>query len=740
MGFLDNIRIGTTGLKGHQTRLDVIGNNIANVGATGFKRSSLTFQETYQNELKAAVDAPGNSTTLNPYQVGYGLTSPVINLDITAGNYKETGRPLDLAVKDNGFFIMDYEGEQFYTRDGGLALDARKNFVQKSTGAYMKGWTAQLEPDGTTSIDVNRPMDRMLFDSLQVLPAKPTGSVNFASNLAKDTRTRSLTTNGSSGNLVDANGRIQTMTDQWTDLGNNKYLYEVTHDGEVKLEAHLQMDNRGNLKSWKVLNEEGLDIVSNSDGQPQHVTFNYPSANLIGKIDQLPVTITLPHKRTPQNVLKNRVDTGVTDYVFSTEFRLDTPGSDTFSAAQTASIQSRYAPGAQHPTFVRLVDDKGEGHDATIVFEHLESKTNKWQFRTYLSPSDQLIQDYVNHPVNDVKNPARPTLEELEAANEYVFGQSRIGTLVFGDDGFPDFDHPDSNIPRLSGFPANPEPKTVGQVALSDVSNTISKNMEILVRPEGDKFIYELQLPASNPDIISRAQEQGLDPQNMNAAQLQELNQQIFGTSNSGTLVLTENGQIDAENSNFGRIQGTLSDSVINSDVPASTFAGIVGNLTKERPPNAGAFQVDYDMKLVSGFGGDFSTAVRGSDGYEEGLLLGTSITSTGDGLLEGNYTNGQKRTLGQIGLAIFNNATGLVKEGANLFRLSANAGFDENSIGAPNDETRGLVYSGYLETSNVDISYEFTDLIVTQRVYQANSKSITTSDSILQTAINLKS
>jgi len=740
MGFLDNIRIGTTGLKGHQTRLDVIGNNISNVGTTGFKRSNLTFQETYQNELKAAVDAPGNSTTLNPYQVGYGLTSPVVNLDITEGNYKETGRLLDLAVKDNGFFIMDYEGKQFYTRDGGLALDARKNLVQKSTGAYMKGWTARLEPDGTTSIDVNRPLDRMLFDSLQTLPARPTSSVSFASNLGKDTRTRSLTTNGSSGNLVDANGRILTLTDQWTDLGNNKYLYEVSHDGEVKLQANLQMDNRGNLRSWKVLDEENFSIVPNSEGQPEHITFTYPSANVVGKIDQLPITITLPHKRTPQSVLKNGVNTGVTDYIISTELRLDRPGSNTFGAAQTGSIKSRYAPGAEHPTFVRLVDDQGEGHDATIVFEHLDTKTNKWQFRTYLSRSNRLIQDYVNNPVNNVKNPARPTLEELEAANEYVFGDSRIGTLVFGADGFPDFQHPDSNIPTLSGYPANPEPKVVGQVPLSDVTNTISKNMEILVRPVGDKFIYELQLPATSPEIIAKAEAQGLNPENLNSAQLQDLNQQIFGTSNSGTLVLDQNGQIDAQNSHFGRIQGTLSDSVINTNVPASTFAGVVGSLTKERPPNTGAFQVNYDMKLVSGFGGEFSTAVRASDGYEEGLLLGTSITSTGDGLLEGSYTNGQKRTLGQIGLTIFNNASGLVKEGANLFRLSANVGFDENSIGAPNDETRGLVYSGYLETSNVDISHEFTDLIVTQRVYQANSKSITTSDSILQTAINLKS
>ena len=134
-----------------------------------------------------------------------------------------------------------------------------------------------------------------------------------------------------------------------------------------------------------------------------------------------------------------------------------------------------------------------------------------------------------------------------------------------------------------------------------------------------------------------------------------------------------------------------------------------------------------------------FSTAVRETDGYESGILKYTSITSTGDGTLRGRYTNGEERDIGQIGLAIFRNAKGLTKEGSNLFSLSANSGFDENSIGAPNSATRGLILNQTLELSNVDLPTEFTELLITQRSYQANSKAITTSDAALQTAINIK-
>ena len=142
---------------------------------------------------------------------------------------------------------------------------------------------------------------------------------------------------------------------------------------------------------------------------------------------------------------------------------------------------------------------------------------------------------------------------------------------------------------------------------------------------------------------------------------------------------------------------------------------------------------------MVTGFGGSFSTTVRETNGYETDLKY-TSITSTGDGTLRGRYTpNGEEREIGQIGLAVFRNANGLTKEGSNLFSLSANSGFDENLIGAPNSATRGLVMNQTLELSNVDLPTEFTELLITQRSYQANSKAISTSDAALQTAINIK-
>ena len=126
-------------------------------------------------------------------------------------------------------------------------------------------------------------------------------------------------------------------------------------------------------------------------------------------------------------------------------------------------------------------------------------------------------------------------------------------------------------------------------------------------------------------------------------------------------------------------------------------------------------------------------------NGYEEGFLKTTSITSNGDGKLVANYSNGELREVGQLGLAVFSNTGGLVRSGSNLFRLGNNTGINEDTIGAPDSSKRGLVQTGFLEQSNVDLINEFTNLIITQRAFQANSKVITTSDAILQTGIGIK-
>ena len=106
-------------------------------------------------------------------------------------------------------------------------------------------------------------------------------------------------------------------------------------------------------------------------------------------------------------------------------------------------------------------------------------------------------------------------------------------------------------------------------------------------------------------------------------------------------------------------------------------------------------------------------------------------------GLIIGSYSDGNSYQLGRIALTSFNNPDGLEKQGGNLYSWTPNSG--DPIIGAPGEEGYGMVRSGFLEMSNVDLANEFTDMIVTSRAYQANSRAITTSDEMLQELLNLK-
>jgi flagellar hook protein FlgE len=122
-------------------------------------------------------------------------------------------------------------------------------------------------------------------------------------------------------------------------------------------------------------------------------------------------------------------------------------------------------------------------------------------------------------------------------------------------------------------------------------------------------------------------------------------------------------------------------------------------------------------------------------NGFPPGSLQGYSIAS--DGIVTGLFTNGLTRAMGQVAVAIVSNPGGMERIGNNLWRQSDNSGIPV--LGTPKSGGRGGINSGFLEQSNVDISNEFTDMIITQRGFQANTKVISTVDEMLQELINIK-
>lgn len=141
------------------------------------------------------------------------------------------------------------------------------------------------------------------------------------------------------------------------------------------------------------------------------------------------------------------------------------------------------------------------------------------------------------------------------------------------------------------------------------------------------------------------------------------------------------------------------------------------------------------DLGTITGFAGLTTVEGAGQDGRAAGTLQ--SFTITADGTLLGSFSNGLKQPLGRVSLATFSNPAGLEKAGGSLYRTSVNSG--DPQVGEAGAGGRGALSGGALEMSNVDLSAEFTNLIIAQRGFQANSRVITTSDELLQELVNLK-
>ena len=155
---------------------------------------------------------------------------------------------------------------------------------------------------------------------------------------------------------------------------------------------------------------------------------------------------------------------------------------------------------------------------------------------------------------------------------------------------------------------------------------------------------------------------------------------------------------------------------------PAATFPSWTGPVT-------------IDVSTMTQFGGASTVTAPGQNGYALGSLQSFQLGN--DGTITGVYSNGLRQPIGQLALASFSNPSGLEKAGSSTFRVGVNSG--TAAVGLAGVGGRGVLNSGALEMSNVDLAEEFTGLIVAQRGFQANSRVITASDEILQDLVNLK-
>ena len=166
-----------SGLKGHQTRMDVIGNNIANVNTTGYKSSRVNFADMISQTLSGASSSSDTVGGTNPKQIGLGASVSSIDTIFTDGNVQSTGKNTDLALSGNGLFVVKNGNQQYYTRNGDFEFDANGYLVMSGNGYKVQGY----DKEGSLG-------DIVLLSGSTVAP-KATSTISYANNLDSSTAT-----------------------------------------------------------------------------------------------------------------------------------------------------------------------------------------------------------------------------------------------------------------------------------------------------------------------------------------------------------------------------------------------------------------------------------------------------------------------------------------------------------------------------------------------------------------------
>lgn len=186
-------------------------------------------------------------------------------------------------------------------------------------------------------------------------------------------------------------------------------------------------------------------------------------------------------------------------------------------------------------------------------------------------------------------------------------------------------------------------------------------------------------------------------------------------------------------NANTGLVLDATSDFVVSFASRVLTPVEIASGKFKEVSTTVDPITVDTSGMTTYG---DETSFTLDNDGKTVGKMSAVGIDSSG--IIVASYTNGDTMTLGQIAVASFSNPAGLEKVGDNLYKATLNSGMF-NGVGEDVTATKGSISSGQLEMSNVDLSAQFTEMITTQRGFQANSRIITVSDTMLEELVNLK-
>lgn len=211
-----------SGLRNHQTMMDVVGNNIANVNTSGFKSSNTVFQDVLSQTLRGAGAAGAAVGGTNPAQVGLGSRVAGTTTNFSQGALQLTGRSTDFAIQGDGFFVIEQAGQQLYTRAGSFSPDALGRLVTQ-TGGLLQGWQA----DAAGNVNTNAAVGDVVIPVGDIIAPTRTTSIELGGNLPSDAEVGATIAN--SIEVYDGQGNAVTVRFEFTktaaDAWSTTYRY-----------------------------------------------------------------------------------------------------------------------------------------------------------------------------------------------------------------------------------------------------------------------------------------------------------------------------------------------------------------------------------------------------------------------------------------------------------------------------------------------------------------------------------
>ncbi|WP_321779519.1 flagellar hook protein FlgE [Sulfurimonas sp.] len=707
---LKSLFSGVSGLQSHQVAMDVEANNIANVNTVGFKYSRANFSDLLAQTRAISTAPQGALGGKNPVQVGLGSTVSSMTRIFSQGSVQNSDKNTDVAIQGDGFYIVSPDGGNTYkyTRAGDFKFDARGNFVDNN-GFIVQGW---LRDSSTGKVNATAPITNINIPPGLTTPASATQEVVLKANLNSGPLVQSFSpayqiSSGSTNvqpAAVDANGNAISAGNIGVMFNGVGKAFSIQEDQGVWV-SFLS----SKLTAGTVVANTALDVTFNVD----------PELGIPGNAVQITAAAGATVAETANN------------YVNAINAKIAITG-------VKASVNA-----ANEITFVNLNGSGTASHNIDFVVatgSGLASGTNvtahRYQYNkssaTNIAGGDKTFTSMAD---------LRKWMED-EARNQgFISG----GTLTNGitvevndagkfvvknpNNGVDDFD---INL-KITAY----RNKTSGAVIIANTRFT--RNMEALnstlTKASGGQAFSQSFNAATHSSSIDL-----FDSLGSKHTLRMEFRKTQLDISTGSTWDMRVSVPVPATidtiapfNEKIGSIRFNNDGSLATYNPPNISFSGNNGSAPDQ--------QVNLSFGTANSFDGmtsfDSKSATSGisQDGFTGGDLIGIRIDQSGT--LVGSFSNGRSFGLAQIGMAKFTNNEGLSVEGGNIFIQTANSG--DPIIGTAATAGRGFIQAAALEASNVDLSRALTQLIIIQRGFQANGKTITTSDQLLQTLIGLK-